>query len=121
MSASRLYPCPSCNRHVRAHEQACPHCGRALSESDVPPLVAKTAVRLGRAAMLALTAGASIVACDDTRRTPFYGAPDTPLRDSGSTTPFPETPSSDAAAVNDASPQDEGLADAGDDDPRPDD
>jgi hypothetical protein len=114
MSDSRLYPCPSCDRHVRAHEQACPHCRRALSASDVPPVVAKTAVRLGRAAMLALTAGASIVACDDTRDTPFYGAPDTPLRDSGSTTPFPEAPSPDAAAVSDASAQEEDVGDAGD-------
>jgi hypothetical protein len=117
MSDSSLYPCPSCNRHVRAHERACPHCEVTLSNSDVPALAPRTTARLGRAAMLALTTGASIVACGVTR-TPAYGAPDIPVDSGPPTTPFPAT---DLDASVDSPAQDADVEDAGDADPGPDD
>ena len=55
-----LLACPSCSRHVRSRETACPFCGVALSESfraTLPPT--PPVVRLARAALVALGAGAA--------------------------------------------------------------
>jgi hypothetical protein len=66
---SRLHPCPSCNRHVRAGDAACPFCGTALAAA--PPRVPGAPAllgRLGRAALFA--AGATLLgagACTDSK------------------------------------------------------
>src|SRR5690242_13884330 len=63
---NHLTPCPSCNRHVRTSESACPFCSAALSLADVPAPVLPRA-RLGRAATFAfgatLIGAASLVGC----------------------------------------------------------
>lgn len=63
---SHLVPCPSCERHVRAHEVSCPFCARELDFSDSqPPTLPGT--RLSRAAIFAfsatLAAGVATTAC----------------------------------------------------------
>ncbi len=59
MVRPRLVACPSCARHVRVSELACPFCRVALPsrlrEVNAPTL---PSVRLNRAALLALRAGA---------------------------------------------------------------
>lgn len=62
---SDLLPCPSCRRHVRKHEPACPFCAAELALADLPAPVLPRA-RLGRAATFAFgatLAGAALVAC----------------------------------------------------------
>ncbi len=61
---SALFPCPSCSRHVRAIETACPFCGDALSLTDAPARAMPTQ-RLGRAATFAFGAAmaTSVVGC----------------------------------------------------------
>jgi len=55
---SALNPCPSCNRHVRADETACPFCAAALpSRASLPERVLPRG-RLSRAALIA--AGATL-------------------------------------------------------------
>lgn len=58
-----LVPCASCHRHVRASEAACPFCSSALPRATARDQVATTG--LSRAAVLALGAALSIVACSD--------------------------------------------------------
>lgn len=56
---AQLVPCPSCQRHVRQTETACPFCEASLSLGRLPPpLLPRT--RLGRAATFAF--GATLVA-----------------------------------------------------------
>lgn len=63
---TRLFPCPTCQRHVRCDDR-CPFCGGALPTHIV--VAAEPAARLGRAAIMtfrtaALAAvGATTVAC----------------------------------------------------------
>ena len=53
-------PCPSCARHVRVSEAACPFCGASLDRSlQTTPAPLPPAARLSRAALFAL--GASTV------------------------------------------------------------
>ncbi len=62
---SDLVPCPSCRRHVRKHESACPFCSTELSLTHLPPPVLPR-TRLGRAATFtfgATLAGAALIAC----------------------------------------------------------
>jgi hypothetical protein len=62
---SDLVPCPSCSRHVRKHESACPFCSAELSLAHLPPPVLPRS-RLGRAATFtfgATLAGAALIAC----------------------------------------------------------
>jgi hypothetical protein len=60
-----LVPCPSCRRHVRKHEPACPFCATELSLAQLPsPVLPRS--RLGRAATFtfgATLAGAALMAC----------------------------------------------------------
>jgi len=63
---NHLVPCPSCARHVRQSEAACPFCATELSlEQLSPPALPRT--RLGRAATFAfgasLVGATSLVAC----------------------------------------------------------
>lgn len=87
MTDSRLLPCPSCARHVRANEHTCPHCAAALTNAFGPPPEVRTpSLRLTRAARFALGGGASalvVTAC--TTSMPIYGAPGyyEPPRDAG--------------------------------------
>lgn len=58
--------CPGCQRHVRAHEVACPFCAGPLEVAGEP--AALPSERLGRAAIMAFTtalAGTALVACSD--------------------------------------------------------
>ena len=97
MSDARLLPCPSCARHVRVSEKACPFCSGALSLT-APPLTRTPIARLSRAALFALgTSAASIAACTsgtgpvggdagtgsdaDPQDRPVYGGP--PVDDAG--------------------------------------
>jgi hypothetical protein len=69
-----LVPCPSCARHVRATESACPFCATARVPSAAP--VTRTpGQRLSRAALFALGASAAAVAACSGSVTPLYGAP----------------------------------------------
>ncbi|HEY2512996.1 MAG TPA: hypothetical protein VGI39_19145 [Polyangiaceae bacterium] len=56
-----LLACPNCSRHVRATELACPFCDAALSDAfRATPAPVPPAVRLARAALVALGAGAVV-------------------------------------------------------------
>jgi hypothetical protein len=70
MTKSPVSPCPSCARHVRLNEPACPFCGgelpRAFREQVTTPSPAK---RLNRAALHALRMSAiplTVAACGGT-------------------------------------------------------
>ncbi|RYZ08152.1 MAG: hypothetical protein EOO73_08805 [Myxococcales bacterium] len=80
---SRLEPCPSCSRHVRVGESACPFCERSLPVT-APPRRPMPSGRLSRAATLAFGASVlgatALVACEDDEPdpgavVPIYGAP----------------------------------------------
>jgi len=75
MNPSHLVPCPSCTRHVRVREQACPFCSVGLPPSfAATPAPRRTAaVRLGRAALYAV-GGTLTVACGSST-VAIYGAP----------------------------------------------
>jgi hypothetical protein len=59
MKKAHLIPCPSCARHVRASETACPFCRGALAATAARPAPRAPAPtsRLSRAAMYAFGAG----------------------------------------------------------------
>lgn len=60
-----LLPCPSCQRHVRTREAACPFCATALTSewrAHVPAL-APTPKRLSRAAAFVFGATVGVAAC----------------------------------------------------------
>jgi hypothetical protein len=76
MSKPHLVACPSCARHVRVSEAACPFCGVGLPASlraSAPP--EPPGVRLARAAMFALGAGTAVLASDCGSSTPLGGGP----------------------------------------------
>src|SRR4051812_37189733 len=69
-----LVPCPACHRHVLNSEDACPFCATALLAWAGEPPRAPLRGRLGRAAVLAAGAGASLIsACSSA--VVEYGAP----------------------------------------------
>jgi hypothetical protein len=77
--AASFFPCPSCERHVKRGDGACPFCGGAIASA--PPLPARPAARLARSALFAATAiGAAVAgtACGGTSE-PVYGAPVPPV------------------------------------------
>jgi hypothetical protein len=80
---AHLAPCPSCARHVRVSEQACPFCGAELPaalRATPPPNM--PAARLKRAAVYALGAGAlAINGCG--MAYPAYGGAAVPCPDGG--------------------------------------
>jgi hypothetical protein len=70
-----LVPCPSCDRHVRATERACPFCSAALPEAALAaaPAVAPVAGRgLTRAAIL-FAGAAAITGCSSEQPVVMYG------------------------------------------------
>lgn len=113
----RLLPCPSCARHVRASDTACPFCASALPEA---PAMAATQSpgRLSRAALYAMgasAAAAAAAACTVTA-VPVYGAPSVPIdggQDAQNSTPVYGGPPADAA--DDRVLADAGLGDAASD------
>jgi hypothetical protein len=102
-----LRPCPSCARHARVSEPACPFCGARLGEAFrtfVLPRAPTT--RLSRAALVALGAGGVVVACGSGSVTggepvdgggAFYM-----LEDGGSTPDSSDASASDASTHADA-------------------
>lgn len=58
---SALTPCPSCGRHVRLTERACPFCATAIDLRSVAPRALPTQ-RLGRAALVTFGAIAMVTA-----------------------------------------------------------
>lgn len=72
---SQLLPCPSCGRHVRRTETACPFCASVTAFAPAPSSRTPTE-RLGRAAIMAFGAAAAttVAACSGSP-VPAYGAP----------------------------------------------
>jgi len=107
MLKSHLFACPSCARHVRVSEAACPFCGATLDASfRQRPAPRAPAARLGRAALFALgtTTVGLAAACSSSSQgggsekgvdsgtmmgEPAYGAPARPL-DAGFDVPMSE-------------------------------
>jgi hypothetical protein len=77
-----LVPCPTCHRHVVHDEAACPFCAAPLPVCACEPPRALPRGRLGRAALLAAGASATLIgACSGGAPAPPYGLP--PIRDAG--------------------------------------
>jgi hypothetical protein len=67
MSTARLRPCPTCARHARVSEEACPFCGHGFADAfrqALPPQASTptSARRLTRAAFFALGSGTAVIA-----------------------------------------------------------
>ena len=76
---SNLMLCPSCSRHLRLSEAACPFCGRALAPDERRPEPAVAVARgtsrgAAHAARVALLAGSAALACSS-NTTPGDAAP----------------------------------------------
>jgi hypothetical protein len=83
----QLVPCPSCARHVKSSESACPFCSASLSGQTISraPVVRKRLERLAMftfAATLAVTGCAAVGGDDDDKQEqdlggvhPMYGMP----------------------------------------------
>jgi hypothetical protein len=103
-------PCPSCDRHVKRGEAACPFCGVAVV---LPPAAPRPSVRLSRSALFALTAAGALAAtdCGGTTSEPLYGAP-VPGVDASSDAPqdgsfqalYGAMPAPDGGQLQDSSP-----------------
>jgi hypothetical protein len=81
MGVSCLSECPSCNRHVRCEERACPFCGARVSSSlRVMEYRLKTRLDRSRAFSLgaALAAAGFLTNCEDGEGQAVYGAPCNP-------------------------------------------
>jgi hypothetical protein len=118
--SQRLHPCPTCARHLRAGEIACPFCGAAIA---AVPLAARRAPKGGAVTRAALLfAGATAVAACGSTTTgesiPDAGGPTTDGTTGGGTSGSPEPvplPMYGAAVVDaghdagDASPTDAGT------------
>ena len=61
--ASSLVPCPSCARHVRATERACPFCRSALSASLGAKVIPGATQRLSRAAAFTFATTLAATGC----------------------------------------------------------
>ena len=72
-----LVPCPSCQRHVRASEHACPFCQAALPAALADGAIPAATQRMKRAAAFAFTATLALAGCGDST-TP--GAPQMTVR-----------------------------------------
>ncbi|MBL8604701.1 MAG: hypothetical protein JNK72_22435 [Myxococcales bacterium] len=99
-----LVPCPSCGRHVRVSEAACPFCATALPTDLAARAIPSSSGRLKRAAAFAFTATLTLAGCSDDP---------TPAADSGAVV---DAGGSDAGSqttdsgVRDAGPGDDGGA-----------
>ncbi len=80
---SALSQCSGCLRHVKVSESSCPFCGASVTASaGASPM--RSAVRLGRAALMALGAGGAAIACEPKA---VYGGPPVEMKDAGAPTP----------------------------------
>jgi hypothetical protein len=112
-----LVPCPSCKRHVRAAEAACPFCSSALPEDLAAGAIPSAPRRLSRAAAFVFGASLAVAGCGtDTDGGSAGGGENNSSSSSGS--------SSSTSGGVDAGPEDDGgqmalyglPADAGPDD-----
>jgi hypothetical protein len=63
MGTARLRPCPTCGRHARVSEEACPFCGQRFDDAfRSPPTLQAPTRRLTRAAIFALGSGTAALA-----------------------------------------------------------
>lgn len=82
-SSACLSECPSCQRHVRCGERACPFCGARVT-SLMRVLEYRLVTRLSRSQLLslgtAMTAAGFALGCNEETATPrpIYGAPCNP-------------------------------------------
>lgn len=79
MNRPHLSACPSCARHVRVSESACPFCQSALGDAfRAAPTRPAPGIRLARAALFALGTGVTLTpACSSSSEPPIlpgYGA-----------------------------------------------
>jgi len=93
--SSRFTPCPTCARHVKQGDGACPFCGAQAPGASTPgPSAVPTAAgRLSRSALFAASAVGVALAttdCSSASPQPLYGGVVTPV--------------GDAAPVSDAAP-----------------
>ena len=114
-----LIPCPSCHRHVRVADTACPFCSSSLPEGARP--VPSATTRLGRGALFAFAV--SVAACGgttesepatdgggtDTGATKDSGSGDTSVTDTGTLSgaygsPPPDTGVRDTGVTDTGSP-----------------
>lgn len=70
----RFVPCPACNRHVTNEEATCPFCAAPIPVSPSEPPRALPRGRLGRAALIAAGASATLIGGCHTVG-PLYGGP----------------------------------------------
>ena len=63
--ATSLVPCPSCARHVRASERACPFCRSVLPSTLASKAIPGATQRLGRAAAFTFAATLAATGCSD--------------------------------------------------------
>ena len=114
MTRPRLVACPSCSRHVRVDERACPFCGvelpAAFAESPAAP---SPTVRLSRAALYAVGVGAlSLTAAQACGGTVAGGkgdagsGSDASTQDGNVAVPYGLPPPVDAGSLHDATPSD---------------
>jgi hypothetical protein len=93
---SCLAPCPACDRHVSAHETACPFCAAVLPETfRCQPARVLPPGRLSRAAMIA--AGAALVTVQACATSTHYGTSIVP--DAGADTSTSDGSQDGAAAA----------------------
>jgi hypothetical protein len=109
---SPLRECPSCQRHVRIRDAACPFCDTALPASfHTPPALGNPAGRLALAAMVG--AAATVAACSDSSQPSDAGVINAA---DAYGVPFDGTPgpydASDSGDASDARPDNINAADA---------
>lgn len=101
-----LVPCPSCQRHVRATEAACPFCASALPSGLEKTAIPSATRRMSRAAAFVFGASIAVTGCGSTTEGGGSGG--------GADT------SSSSSGGSDAGPDDDGGAMALYGDPAPD-
>lgn len=109
-----LVPCPSCNRHIRTGEHACPFCGSAISASIAAKVIPGATQRLSRAAAFAFTATLAMTNCGPGTTPP--PAADAAADADGGVAPLYGAP---ADATPDTAPTPDATADAARDDGGP--
>lgn len=97
-----LAPCPTCTRHLRLQETACPFCGAATA-TQLEPTGGKVVLGVSRAmlvfgSVVALSAAAS--ACGEPHATAtIYGGPPPAAEDGGAAKPPEPTLKPDASVA----------------------
>lgn len=104
---SPLVPCPSCARHVRSSESACPFCSAQLPSRLASRAVPSTSRRLDRLAAFTFATTVAVVGCSGTTETP------TVEEDIGAVQPMYGKPPDYDAGPKDAGKRDSGARDSG--------